>query len=142
MTVFVLDCSVTMAWCFEDETDSYAGPVLDRFDRDTALVPSIWPLEVGNALVVGERRRRLTEKDSAWLLDLLAGLPIVVAELSLGQVAGSVIALARRHDLSAYDAAYLELAMREGASLATQDAALRRAASAVGVPLFDPGGVA
>jgi predicted nucleic acid-binding protein len=139
VTVFVLDCSVTMAWCFEDEADTFADAVLDRLDRDTALMTSIWPLEVGSALVVAERRRRLTERDAARFFDLLAGLPIVVSELSLAQVAGHVVALARRHDLSAYDAAYLELAMREGVSLATRDAALRRAASAVGVPLFDPG---
>jgi predicted nucleic acid-binding protein len=140
VTVFVLDCSVTMAWCFKDETDRYAAPVLDRLDRDTALVTSIWPLEVGSALVVAERRRRLTEGDAARFFDLLAGLPIVVSELSLAQVAGHVVALARRYGISVYDAAYLDLAIREGAPLATRDSGLRRAAADAGVPLFDPGG--
>ena len=124
---------------FEDEVDACADAILEHLHGSAAIVPAVWPLEVASVLVVGERRRRLTESDSARFMEILAVLPIVVWDVPLSRVAGSVIALAREHDLSAYDAAYLDLAIREGAPLASRDAALRRAASAVGVPLFDPG---
>ena len=70
--MFVLDCSVTMAWVFDDEDDAYAASVRDRLDADVALVPSIWPLEVGNALVVAERRKRVSRAEALRFLEILA----------------------------------------------------------------------
>ena len=137
MTPVVVDCSVTMAWCFEDECDELADAVLDRLADGEAWVPSLWPLEVANVLVAAERRRRLTAADSARFIELLMGLPIVVDDRSHERALSQVLAAARQLGLSVYDASYLELAMRLGATLATRDSQLRAAAGAAGVPLFD-----
>lgn len=136
MRPVVLDCSVTMAWCFEDQADPMTDRVLDSLDQREGLVPCIWPLEVANVLLVAERHARLAEADSAWFLDLLAALPILVEDVSLAGATGAVLSAARQVELSSYDAAYLELAMRSGALLATRDQSLGRAARQAGVELF------
>ena len=127
MSRFVVDCSVTMAWCFEDEADAYSLSALAALSEGVAIVPSIWPLEVANVLVVAERRGRLREPASLRFLALLGELPILVDRAVTAPLVPSLVALARRHRLSAYDAAYLDLAQREAAPLATRDRALRRA---------------
>lgn len=133
MTRFVLDCSVAMAWCFESEADAYTDAVLGSLPGRTAVVPALWPLEVANVLLVAERRRRLRGADVVRFLDLLGELPIVVdGPVGIRDLA-ALMALGREHRLSAYDAAYLHLAMRERLPLATHDRALRAAARAVGV---------
>ncbi len=136
MTRFVLDCSVAMAWCFESEADPYTDAVLRALPARTAVVPALWALEVANVLLVAERRRRLRGADVVRFLDLLGELPIIVdGPLGVQDLAG-LMALGREHRLSAYDAAYLHLAMRERVPLATHDRALRSAARAVGVEAF------
>jgi len=132
----VLDCSVAMSWCFEEEAGDYADRVLDALEEGEAFVPSVWPLEVANVLVVAERRGRLKVGESARFLELLQSLPIFVEEVSLPRATGAVLSLARELDLSVYDASYLELAMRSGVALATHDQALAKAADAAGVPRF------
>lgn len=132
--MFVLDASVTMAWCFDDEADPAADSVLDRLRDEPAAVPAIWSLEVANVMLVAERRRRLTEAQVSRFLDLLQQLPIQVDEGATDL--GSVVATGRRHDLSAYDAAYLVLAERVAAPLATLDRRLAQAASRAGVTLL------
>lgn len=132
----VLDCSVAMSWCFEEEAGDYADRVLDALEEGEAFVPSVWPLEVANVLVVAERRGRLKVGESARFLELLQSLPIFVEEVSLPRATGAVLSLARELDLSVYDASYLELAMRSGLALATHDQALAKAADAAGVPRF------
>ena len=72
---FVLDTSVTIAWCFEDEVTPYTEAVLDRLETTTALVPPVWQLEVANVLLVGERRKRLTQAQTARFVQLLRALP-------------------------------------------------------------------
>ena len=139
MSRFVLDCSVAMAWCFADEADAVADSVLDRLSQDVALAPSIWLLEVANVLVVAERSGRISSADAARFLDLLAALPIVIDETTRERAWGLIAGLGREHGLSSYDAAYLELAMREGVPLASRDAALRSAAEASGVPVMSGG---
>ncbi len=133
---FVLDASVVLAWCFEDEAGPYADAVLERFVEDIALAPIIWPLEVSNALVVAERRGRITMADAARFLNLLRQLPIAVEGETPSRIFGEILALAREHRLSTYDAAYLDLAMRSGLALATQDTALREAAVRCGVKVY------
>ncbi|HLH72196.1 MAG TPA: type II toxin-antitoxin system VapC family toxin [Chloroflexota bacterium] len=133
---FVVDASVTLAWCFEDETTRYSDMVLDRLRGDEAIVPGIWPFEVINVLVFGERRGRLTEANAARFLTLLGALPILVEPVEFGRLASTVWALARVEHLSSYDAAYLELAMREALPLATQDVWLADAARRVGVTVL------
>ncbi len=134
---FVVDASVALAWHFEDETSEYADRVLERLRRDAAVVPSVWLLEVANALAVAERRGRLSPARVARAVELFSELPITASDLPVSAAFGMVLNLARAYGLSAYDAAYLELAMREGLPLATQDDALRAAAGAVGVPLLE-----
>jgi predicted nucleic acid-binding protein len=134
---FVLDASVALAWCFRDETKAYAHRVLRRLDDEPAVVPNVWLLEVANGLLIAERRGRLSRAEVRQVGGVFEDLPISTRETSLEQALGSVLDLANAHRLSAYDASYLELAMREGLPLATQDQALRGAAQRVGVRLLE-----
>src|SRR5205807_4128173 len=111
---FVLDGSVALAWCFSDESDPYADAIARRFPEIEPVVPTIWHLEVANALLVGERRGRSDQADTAHWTAYLASLPIMVEEQAGARVFRDVLSLARTHALSAYDAAYLELALRRG----------------------------
>lgn len=135
---FVLDCSVTMAWCFDDEASTYADGVQDGLKSVRAVAPTIWPLEVANALIVGERRKRLDEARSTRFLAMLGGFPIVVDEETTRRAFSDIAHLARAHQLSAYDAAYLELAIRRGLPLACLDGKLKATAMAAGVGLHLP----
>ena len=136
MSRFVLDCSVAMAWCFEDESDGYADAVLDRLAEGTAVVPALWPLDVTNVVLVAERRGRLKVADSSRFLELLSALPIEVDGETHRFATGPILSLGRAHGLASYDAAYLELAMREGIPLASRDPALVRAAESCGVAVL------
>ncbi len=134
---FVVDASVALAWHFDDEVSEYADRVLERLREDQAFVPAIWPLEVANGLLIAERRKRLSAAKLARAVELTQELAISVSEQGAEVALGPVLDLARAEKLSAYDAAYLELAMREGLPLATRDAALQAAARRVGVPLVE-----
>jgi predicted nucleic acid-binding protein len=134
---FVLDGSVTMVWGFEDEADEYAEAILERMPDLKAHVPSLWPLEVANALLVGERRRRITSAETARFIAILGAFPITVDDQTVAHDWADTMHLARAHNLSSYDAAYLELAIRLGLPLAALDGKLKTAAGAVGVPLFE-----
>jgi predicted nucleic acid-binding protein len=136
MTTFVIDNSVVMSWYFEDESTPYTDAVLDCLADHECVVPSLWPLEVANVLLVGERRGRSTEARAARFITLLQGLPIRVDPFTASQALAETYQLAREHGLSSYDAAYLELAMRSGIALATQDKQLTAAARKSGVFLF------
>lgn len=131
--MFVIDASVAMTWCFEDEASRKADAVLDRLRDEEAVVPAIWPLEVANVLLVAERRGRLSEAKANRFLELLSQLPIDV-DSSPTDVPGTVAA-GRRHGLTSCDASYLVLAERLGASLATLDQPLAKAARSAGVQL-------
>jgi predicted nucleic acid-binding protein len=133
---FALDASVAVAWCFEDEATEFTEGVLDLLSAGgEALVPSIWPLEVANALLIAERRKRIALAKVTALLIRIAGLPISVRPSDPKHAFEQILLLARQTGLSQYDAAYLELAVREGLPLATLDGELKRAAVAVGVEL-------
>jgi len=136
MSVLVVDCSVTMAWCFEDECDALADAVLGVFPETEVWVPALWPLEVINVLLVAERRKRLTSADSVRFLELLSGLPIVIDGGTHERAFGSVFSRARELGLSAYDATYVDLAARLGAPLATRDRRVKRACETSGVEVF------
>lgn len=134
---FVLDASVAVAWCFEDESTKFSEGVLDSLSNGSeALVPSLWPLEVGNALLVAERRKRITLAQVTAILLRIAGFPISVIPIDAKHAFEQILPRARQQSLSQYDAAYLDLALREGLPLATLDAELRRAANITGVSLF------
>lgn len=131
---FVLDASIAACWAFDDEDHPNAALALERIRTGEAHVPSLWWFEVRNTLIVNERRKRLTEHDTAAFLRELARLSIAVDRTP---AEADVLALARRHRLTVYDAAYLELALRNSVPLATLDADLARAARAETVPLLE-----
>ncbi|MDQ7792035.1 MAG: type II toxin-antitoxin system VapC family toxin [Clostridia bacterium] len=135
MKRFIVDCSVVMAWCFEDEADEYADSVLDLLADSETVVPSIWALEVANVLLVAERKKRLTKADSSRFVKLLRELPITIDQETPDRALSEILPVGRQLGLSAYDAAYLELAMREGIALATRDNGLKQAAQKCGVKL-------
>lgn len=133
---FVLDNSIVMSWCFQDEASEYADKVLDALETSEAIVPSIWPLEVANVLLVAERKRRLSRADTARFVSLVRSLPIMVEDETADRILGEILALARQYDLSSYDASYLDLAIRTSLPIATLDEDLRKAARHCGVPLW------
>jgi predicted nucleic acid-binding protein len=135
----VIDASITMAWCFEDEATPAAEEVLDQVVESNAIVPSIWRFEVGNALQMAIRRKRITEifRDDA-LAKLLA-MPIAVDPETDAHVWTTALRLSERFGLTLYDAAYVELAQRRSLPLATLDQEMRSAAHALNVELL--GGV-
>jgi predicted nucleic acid-binding protein len=133
MSAFVLDASVAMSWCFEDEADAAGDAVLRRLASGRGVVPAIWPLEVVNVLLAAERRGRITPAASARFLALLHALPIEVDAHTAARAPREILVLARAHGVSSHDAAYLELASRTGVPLATRDVALGKAAGELGV---------
>ena len=137
MTVaFVLDASIALAWCFADEATAESWEVLDRLDADDAVAPSLLSLEIANVLALAERRQRIDRSRVAEFIGLIESLAIEIDEETSTHALHAVLDLARDEALTAYDASYLELALRLGLPLATKDAALRRAAAALGVRLL------
>jgi predicted nucleic acid-binding protein len=131
---FVLDASVTVAWCFQDEQDARADAAFAALQSGaSAVVPSLWWFEIRNAALLGVRRNRITDGEMTAFLKRLAKMFIELAQLPEEL---AVLVLASRHRLTFYDAAYLELAQRENIALATLDGALARAATAEGVALI------
>lgn len=133
---FVIDASVVIAWCFQDEACKYADTVLESMHASSALVPAIWPLEIANVLIVAERKKRLRMVDSMRFLELLDSLPITVEKEHPGKIWREILTLAREQHLSSYDAAYLDLAIRRELPLATLDKVLVGAARRCGVALL------
>ncbi len=131
---FVLDASMALSWCFEDEATAETDKVLDRLGDDHAIVPPLWESEITNALLVAERKGRLNEAQSTRFVSLLAVLPINVD--TSGPPMTTLLALGRQHGLSSYDATYLALAERAGIAMATLDEKLRAAAHTAGVALL------
>ena len=136
--VFVLDASLAFAWFFADEQNAYADAVARALPAASAIVPDLWHLEVANVLVIGERRKRCTAKQSEVFLSRLELLPIQVDPDTILNAWSETIRLARAMGLTAYDAAYLELAIRLQLPLATLDDKLRSAALANTVGLYQP----
>lgn len=135
---FILDGSVALSWYFKDEANPYADGVAASFPAWQAVVPTIWPLEIANAVLMGERRRRSTKAQAAKWFGYLTSLPIVIDEETGNRAWSDALNLARAHQLSAYDAAYLEIALRRGLGLATLDRKLKAAAAVLGVSVFEP----
>lgn len=136
MTAFVLDASVTLSWYFEDEASEAADLLLDRLDVETAAVPIVWHLEVANVIALAERRGRVTAARSAQFIAQLETLRISVDEGATVRAFNRILELSRAESLTAYDAAYLELAMRLGVPLASKDRELCEAAERVGLTVL------
>jgi predicted nucleic acid-binding protein len=133
----VVDASTALAWCFPDETSEHADSVLVALAGCTILVPAVWSLELANAILSGERKKRLNHQEIKSFTTLLESLPMVQdAQPTIDNIRG-VLPLARAHGLTAYDAAYLELSIRHNAPLATLDGNLRKAAKKSGIKLFE-----
>ncbi len=135
---FVLDNSVTMRWFFGDGQPRelvYASKVLDQIKVTNAFVPVIWGFEVANVIAKAETKGLVTEARSEAFIEMLGGLDIEVDLATFSHALSNTLQLARRYQLSAYDAAYLELALRTGMPLATLDEDLRKAAKKAGVEL-------
>lgn len=130
---FIIDASISAAWIMPDEIEPVADLILDQLIDDEALAPSLWWFEVRNLLIVNERRKRLTAEQSAQALADLQALAIRLDQAADDDI---LFKLCRQHRLSVYDAAYLELALRERLPLATLDASLASAARAEGVRLL------
>jgi predicted nucleic acid-binding protein len=138
VTRFVLDASIVLTWCFPDEEAQRAQEISERIaGGDTVVVPAFWRHEILNALLVGEKRNRLTaELIQAFIADLNR-LPVNLVDGATQDVVfNTTQAICRKHGLTAYDAAYLEIAIRGAYPLATADEDLRRAAAAEGVQVL------
>lgn len=135
--MIVVDASVTLAWCFDDEASPAADAILERVVEEGAIAPAHWPLEVANGLRTAERRQHVEAGSLPQLRDLLARLPVEIQPVGLAVATGPVLDAALAHNLSAYDAAYLLLAVERQLPLATVDARLRKACAAAGVALAD-----
>jgi predicted nucleic acid-binding protein len=132
----VVDASVALAWCFPDEASNYADEVLIALEGRAILVPAVWGLEIANALLSGERSKRLRQPEIRRFTTLLDSLSLVQDMQSVGEHVGNVLPLAREYNLSAYDAAYLELSIRHGVPLATLDGRLHKAAQKARITIF------
>lgn len=130
---FVLDASVTACWCFPDEQSTVADAAMQRLTGEEALVPPLWTLEIRNILVVNERRGRIEPEDSNAFLRDISLLPIRIRN---DADAETLLELARRHNLTTYDAAYLCLAVQNSAPVATLDRSLARAVQAEGLQVI------
>lgn len=140
MSGFVLDATVSMAWCFTDEATELTETLLTRLTEltDHALVPALWLYEVVNVAEIAVRKGRITEEKAAAFLESLADLPIEIESQTRAMMFVSVVsvrALANRYKLTGYDAAYLEVAIRHNLPIAALDNALAQAARAAGVDL-------
>ena len=134
MSRIVLDASVTLSWCFPDEQTPLSLQVLDRLKAgDEAVVPFFWSVEVLNALLVGERRGRISPAQTAAFLDTLSVLTPLIDYATLEHINGPIQNICRAHGLTPYDALYVELAMRGRCPLATQDEGQKRVAAALKV---------
>jgi predicted nucleic acid-binding protein len=132
---FVIDNTVTMAWCFSEEATELSETLLSRLASltDTAIVPALWLYEVVNVTELAVRKGRITEEKARAFLDSLADLPIEIENPTLAQMFVSVRALVGQYKLTAYDASYLELAIRHRLPIAVTDNALAKVAQAIGI---------
>ncbi len=136
MAALVLDSSVAVAWFLPDEHRANAQELLDLVTEEGAVVPNLWPLEIGNALLIGVRRNRISPEHCTRAMTYLAALPIEIDNETTARAWDPSFALAVRFGLTLYDACYLELAQRRGLPLASLERQLRAAGRAIGLTLF------
>jgi predicted nucleic acid-binding protein len=137
VTICVLDASVALSFSFEDEASPYAEGVIDLLGNQSAIVPVVWPFEVSNAIISAVRRRRIDEVGATRILDTLYQLPLAVDQtVVMGALGFHMGLLGVTYGLSAYDASYLELAIRLDLPLATEDERLAQAVRLAGVAIL------
>lgn len=135
---FILDCSMTMAWFFRDEGTPYSSSIRRSLKDHSALVPALWAYEVANALTLGIKRQRSTRPEAEKSANLLVSLPIRVKALPTSEVLIGVLDLACRHQLTAYDASYLYIALASALPIASLDKRVNDVAIQLGIDRFDP----
>jgi predicted nucleic acid-binding protein len=134
LSVFVLDCSVTISWFMPDESSNFK--FLNQVVDEGAIVPSLWSLEVGNVLLIAQRKMRITLEQRQKALHILTELPIISDTMTANYAWLETMELAERYNLTIYDASYLELSLRRSLPLATFDNSLKKAAELSGVFLL------
>jgi predicted nucleic acid-binding protein len=132
----ILDCSVAMTWLFLDEITPQTAKILDRLDNEAALVPTLWFLEVANVVALAERKGRIALAEGTKFVNNLAMLKIESDAEAPERAFDELLPLCRTHQLTSYDAVYLELAFRRKLPLATLDEPLRKAAKKLGIKLL------
>jgi len=137
MSSIILDCSVTISWFVLDEFSKNSLNIKDKIREKGAIVPTIWSLEVGNVLLISERRKRITKEQRQTALYILNDLPIKTDELTFKNAWFETIELTEKYNLTLYDACYLELSLRCNSKLATFDNNLKQAAKLEGVSLLE-----
>ena len=133
---FVIDSSVAMTWLFTDEATPQTAKLLERLESESALVPGLWFLEITNVISLAERKGRIAPAESGEFIRQLSQLGILVDAPLRDEIFGEILPLCRAHQLTSYDALYLELVLRSQLPLATLDEALRKAAKKLGVKLL------
>jgi predicted nucleic acid-binding protein len=131
----VLDASLALSWALPDEASAYSDALLRRVAASGALAPDLWLHEIANGLLMAQKRGRYTTAQRMAFIEVLLQLPIEIEAPTARNVLDGQAALAERFGLTAYDAAYLDLALRRGLPLATQDKAMKSAATKAGVAL-------
>lgn len=134
MSTFVIDCSVIAGWLLRSQSTAYTEAIAGHLRTAPAIAPALLPMEYTNVLRTACRRGRLTATEAQAAIAALARLPIAIE--STAPRPSMLLSLALRHDLSVYDAVYLDLALEHSLPIATQDEALAAAARAAGVGVF------
>ena len=134
---FVADASVAIAWVHPAQATRETETMLDRLAAgDTLVVPALWPLEVANALTILSRRRKLTSDDARTALEIIREIPTIIDHEAAAIAFTRLADLAREHDLTVYDAAYIELATRRQLPLASNDVKMKKVAIRAGVRVW------
>lgn len=133
---FIVDCSIAMTWLFNDEATPKTAALLGRLASETALVPAWWLIEVTNVIALAERKRRITPHQSAAFINDIGKLDIEIDGEGPARAFAQILPLCRTHQLTSYDAIYLDLAVRRELPLATLDQELRKAGRKLGVDLL------
>jgi predicted nucleic acid-binding protein len=136
MPSFVVDSSVASAWCFLDEATPATRALLQRMGVEVALVPAWWFLELTNVLALSERKGRIAPAKVAEFIAVVEGFDLEVDDQGPGRAFTAILPLCRAHNLTSYDAVYLDLAMQRHLPLATLDEPLRKAAKKLGVKVL------
>jgi predicted nucleic acid-binding protein len=137
--MIVIDASAMMTWCFADERAKNADALMKRMVGEGMTAPTNFPLEIVNTLRVGERRKRVTPQQASAFVALVEALRIEIDLETPSRSWSDVRLLSLREEISAYDVAYLELALRRRATLATFDKGLLKAARTNKVPVLEIG---
>lgn len=137
MSAIVVDCSVAAGWCIDDEISSYADAALDRVRDEGGVVPALWTYEISNVFRMAVRRSRMTPDQTDQILGFLSALPLQIVGVEGLEGQRDVLVLARRYDLTAYDAAYLHVALETRLPLASFDRALIAAARKAKARVFE-----